>query len=79
MCLSLPFNPSRCLEDLRPFVKRTGPWLPKDTLWTHGFGVKSQTQRRRKSKANRTDRPTGDFRGAGILQGGAYAAWRVYR
>jgi hypothetical protein len=22
--LSLPFNPSRCLEDLRPFASRTG-------------------------------------------------------
>ena len=78
--LSLPFNPSKCSEDrLRPFVKRAGPWLrrtPRVDLPVP-CGVSDAT--RRKTEANRTDRPTGDFSVAGTPRRpeGSYAAWRV--
>ena len=78
--LSLPFNPSKCSEDrLRQFVKRAGPWLrrtPRVDLPVP-CGVSDAT--RRKTEANRTDRPTGDFSVAGTPRRpeGSYAAWRV--
>jgi signal transduction histidine kinase len=42
--VSLPFNPSGCSEDrLRPFVKRTGPWLRRRPSMTNVLRVEFQT------------------------------------
>ncbi len=68
--LSLPFNPFRCSEDrLRPFVKRTGPWLERTRRVDPRVPCGVSDARRRKTEANRTDRPTGDFRVAGTPPG----------
>jgi hypothetical protein len=76
--LSLPFNPSRCSEDrLRPFVRSTGPWF-RGTPNVHYRGPCGVSDARpRKTQADRTDRPTGEFRVAGTPQAGAYAASRL--
>ena len=74
--LSLPLNRSSRSDDrLRPFVKRTEPLAPKDTPRGPSVPWGVSNTRRRKSEANRTDQPTGDFRETE----GSYAAWRVYR
>ena len=78
--LSLPFNPSRCSEDrLRPFVRSTGPWLRRTPGVDPRVPCGVSDARRRKTEANRTDRPTADFRVAGTPRRpeGSYAAWRV--
>jgi hypothetical protein len=63
--LSLPFNPSKCSEDrLRQFVKRWALWLRRtprvDLPVPCGFRRNAEEDR-----ANRTDRPTGEFSVAG--------------
>jgi hypothetical protein len=42
--LSLLFNPSRCLEELRPFGKRLGHGSEQHPAWTNVFRVECQTQ-----------------------------------
>ena len=60
--LSLPLNPSRCSEDwLRPFVLGS----EGHPAWTQRVPCGVSDARRRKTEANRTDRPTGDFSVAG--------------
>ena len=41
--VSLLFNPSRCVEELRPFVKRLGHGSEEHPAWTSVFRVECQT------------------------------------
>ena len=43
VCLSLLFNPSRCVEELRPFVKRLDHGSEEHPAWTSVFRVECQT------------------------------------
>jgi hypothetical protein len=42
--VSLLFSPSRCLEELRPLVKRLGHGSEQHPAWTNVFRVECQTQ-----------------------------------
>jgi hypothetical protein len=50
LALSLLFNPSRCLEELRPFVKRLGHGSEQHPAWTNVFRVECQTQGARRPR-----------------------------
>ena len=78
--LSLPFNPSRCSEDrLRPFVRSTGLGSERTPRVDPRVPCGVSVARRKKTEANRADRPTGAFRVADNppQAGRSYAAWRV--
>jgi hypothetical protein len=68
--LSLPFNPSRCSEDrLRPFVRRTDLGSERTPRVDSRVPCGVSDARRKKTEANRADRPTGALRVAGTPAG----------